>query len=360
MKLSKIALASASALLLTTALSNAQTTVGGNMRIGLKATSSDFSKGSDRMFTKETQINVAGKGKLNVGGLEYAAGFALEMDGTDNSGSAGMHYENNHINIINASSGTTLHFGADHLKPTDVQLSDIVAGAIRSDHVARGAASTSAGVPVYATSTSTIAGKGESEAYGIGLIQNVAKLGQIRAMYSPDPSGSVSAGDDAGTAINATSTGNAIKSIAFQGSLGVPGLTVLYGKLDQDNETPSVMGLDIDTYGVRYTMGQFTAAFQKADGRVHSTGMKADSKEYGLAYAATKDLTIGVVQIKTKLSDTITSGFSAAANEKITGINIGYSLGPVALQVLASKIDDAAGVSAQDGKAVHVTLGTTF
>ena len=358
MKLSKIALASATALLLTTALSNAQTTVGGNMRVGLKATSSDFGKGSNSLMTKETQINIANKGKLNVGGLDYAAGFSLEMDGTDNSGGAGMHYENNHINIINASSGTTLHFGSDHVKPTDVQLSDIVLGAVRTDHVARGAASTSAGVAVYATSHSTIAGKGEQEAFGIGLIQDVAKLGQIRAIYSPDPSGTASAQDDIGSAINGVGT-NAIKSYAFSGSLGVPGLTALYGKLDQaDNGTEK--GLDIDTYGAKYTMGQFTAAYQKADGTVNTTGMKADSKEYGLAYAATKDLTIGVAQMKTKLSGSATSGFGFLTNEKITGINIGYSLGPVALQVLASKVDDAAGVAGQDGKAVHLSLGTTF
>ena len=144
MKLSKIALASATALLLTTALSNAQTTVGGNMRVGLKATSSDFGKGSNSLMTKETQINIANKGKLNVGGLDYAAGFSLELDGSDATVGGGTHYENNYINIINASSGTTLHFGSDHVKPTDVQLSDIVLGAVRTDHVARGAASTSA------------------------------------------------------------------------------------------------------------------------------------------------------------------------------------------------------------------------
>ena len=358
MKLSKIALASATALLLTTALSNAQTTVGGNMRVGLKATSSEFGKGSNSLMTKETQINIANKGKLNVGGLDYAAGFSLEMDGSDNSGGAGMHYENNYINIINASSGTTLHFGSDHVKPTDVQLSDIVLGAVRIDHVARGAASNSSGVAVYATSHSTISGKGEQEAFGIGLIQDVGKIGQIRAIYSPDPSSSASAQDDVGSIINGVK-GNAIKSYAFSGSLGVPGLTVLYGKLDQaDNGAEK--GFEIDTYGAKYTMGQFTAAYQKADGRVHTTGMKADSKEYGLAYAATKDLTIGVAQIKTKVSDTMTTGFSTVGNEKITGINIGYSLGPVALQVLASKIDDAQGVVGQDGKAVHLSLGTTF
>ena len=357
MKLSKIALASASALLLTTALSNAQTTVGGNMRVGLKATASDFSKGSNSLMTKETQINIANKGKLNVGGLDYAAGFSVEFDGSDST-VPGPTYENNYINIINASSGTTLHFGSDHVKPTDVQLSDIILGAVRTDHVARGAASTSAGVAVYATSHSLIAGKGEQEAFGIGLIQDVGKIGQIRAIYSPDPSGTLSAQDDVGSVINGT-TGNSIKSYAFSGSLGVPGLTVLYGKLDQADNIGE-KGFEFDTYGAKYTMGQFTAAYQKADGTVNTTGMKADSKEYGLAYAATKDLTIGVAQIKTKLSGAATADFGFLTNEKITGINIGYSLGPVALQVLASKIDDAAGIAGQDGKAVHLSLGTTF
>ena len=358
MKLSKIALASASALLLTTALSNAQTTVGGNMRVGLKATASDFNKGSNSLMTKETQINIANKGKLNVGGLDYAAGFSFEMDGTDGAGKGGMNYENNYINIINASSGTTLHFGSDHIKPTDVQLSDIVLGAVRTDHVARGAASTSAGVAVYATSHSQISGKGEQEAFGIGLIQDVGKMGQIRAIYSPDPDSHASAQDDVGSTINGVK-GNAIKSYAFSGSLGVPGLTVLYGKLDQADNIGE-KGFEFDTYGAKYTMGQFTAAYQKADGTVNSTGMKADSKEYGLAYAATKDLTIGVAQIKTKLSGVATADFGFLANEKITGINIGYSLGPVALQVLASKIDDSQGIVGQDGKAVHLSLGTTF
>ena len=110
MKLSKIALASATALLLTTALSNAQTTVGGNMRVGLKAVSSDLGAGlgSNSRMVKETQINIANKGKLNVGGLEYAAGFSIELDGSDLNQPAAAtasafgkaHYENNYIDII--------------------------------------------------------------------------------------------------------------------------------------------------------------------------------------------------------------------------------------------------------------------
>ena len=60
------------------------------------------------------------------------------------------------------------------------------------------------------------------------------------------------------------------------------------------------------------------------------------------------------------IKTTAESGMSGTVEEEIKGINIGYSLGPVSLQVVAGSIDNAAGVTGQDGKALHMTLGTTF
>lgn len=353
MKITKIAFATASALLLSTAISSAQTTIGGNMRIGFKATSADTAAGlgSNSMFTKETQINVANKGNLNIGGLSYAAGFSLEYDG-DEAGAAGNHYEGNYINLINASSGTTLHFGADVLKPTDVQLSDIVGGAISIEHIGVNAANTTAGVAVKETNYGQISGNGKNESFGVGIIQNVGTFGTVRAIYIPDTTQAL---NDTGTSVPAGATSNSHKAYSFNGSLGVPGLTVLYGKVDQ-SDTGTTKGVDVDTYGIKYSVGQFTAAYQKADGQASSTVKISDNKQYGLAYAATKDLTIGLAMIKT----TAESGMSGTVEEKIKGINIGYSLGPVSLQVVAGSIDNAAGVSGQDGKALHMQLGTTF
>ena len=353
MKITKIAFATASALLLSTAISSAQTTVGGNMRIGIKATSADTTGGigSNTMFTKETQINVANKGNLNIGGLSYAAGFSLEYDG-DEAGAIGNHYEGNYINLINASSGTTLHFGADVLKPTDYQLSDIVAGPISIEHIGVNAANTTAGVAVKETNYAQISGNGKNESFGVGIIQNVGTMGTVRAIYIPDTTQALS---DTGSSTPAGATSNSHKAYSFAGSLGVPGLTVLYGKVDQSDSGTS-KGVDVDTYGIKYTVGQFTAAYQKADGQATSTIKISDNKQYGLAYAATKDLTIGLAMIKTKAE----SGMSGTAEEEIKGINIGYSLGPVSLQVVAGSIDNAAGVTGQDGKALHMTLGTTF
>jgi len=353
MKKSKIAFAAASALLLTTALSNAQTTIGGNMRVGIKASSSDAARGigSGSMFTKETQINVANKGKLNIGGLEYAAGFSLEYDGTDTSG-AGPHYENNYIDIINPSTKTTLSFGADHIAPSDVQLSNIVGAWAGAHHVAAGAASTSSGAGVTATIYSLIAPKGAQEGFGVGLVQEVGTFGTVRYIYQPDSSGTASALGDIGGSVTSGSSTNSLYDISFRGSLGVTGLEVLYSQNKQDGQGTD-KDIKFDSQGIKYTFGQFTGAFQRADGTINTNGTTVKSKEYGLAYAVTKDLTLGLTQIKSKQSN-------LAPDEKIKGITIGYSLGPVALGIIAADIDDAAGVAGQDGKSIHLSLGATF
>ena len=61
--------------------------------------------------------------------------------------------------------------------------------------------------------------------------------------------------------------------------------------------------------------------------------------------------------IKTNDSD---SANAANVDEKIKGINIGYSLGPILLQTVAGKIENANNVNNQDGKAIQLTLGATF
>jgi hypothetical protein len=57
----------------------AQTTITGELRINLKSVAQDAATGtvttSGRGFGTEQQINFANKGKLNVGGLDYAAVF---------------------------------------------------------------------------------------------------------------------------------------------------------------------------------------------------------------------------------------------------------------------------------------------
>ena len=361
MKNTKIALATASALLITTAFSNAQTTVGGNMRIGLKGVSSENAIGSNTRMVKETQINIANKGKLNVGGLEYAAGFSIELDGNDlnQTASAALasgkaHYENNYIDIINPSTKTTFTFSADHLKPSDVQLSDIVGGPARVDHVMNHTASV-AGASKASKYTDKMDDKGANEGFGIGFIQDLG-VGKLNFIYQPDASENFSALADTGGSMTdaLSSTTNSMYDISFRGDLGVKGLDLLISRNKQDG-TGSARDIKFHSEGVKYTMGAITGAYQQSKGEYSTTaGENAKSKEYGLAYTVTPTLSVGAVMIKTK------DDSAAGIEEKITGLTVGYNLGPVFLSTVVGKIDDAGNTAGADAKAIQVSLGTTF
>ena len=384
MKNTKIAFATVSALLITTAFSNAQTTVGGNMRIGIKGSNSDNSLGSNSRMVKETQINIANKGKLNIGGLEYAAGFSVEFDGNDLNRAQGSsttvctaqnttvtncttgsvvngsavsfgkaHYENNYIDIINPSTKTTLTFSADHLKPSDVQLSDIVGGPARVDHVMSHTATSVAGVSKVSKYTDKMDDKGSVEGFGIGLIQDLG-IGKLNFIYQPDVSENFSAlADTGGSMTDAfSSTSNSFKDMSFRGDLGVKGLDVLVSRNVQEG-TGSAKDIKFHSEGVRYTMGAITGAYQQSKGD-YSTTATAKSKEYGLAYTVTPTLSVGAVLIKTK------DNSAAGVEEKITGLSVGYNLGPVFLSTVVGKIDDAGNTAGLDAKAIQISLGTTF
>ena len=112
----KLMLTSALAGLALTASAIAQTTISGEIRVSHKAVGSEVSSGttinSNRGFGTEQQINFANKGKLNVGGLDYAAGFSIENDGVQ---VINQFNENTFIDLTNESSGPTLSFSVDHI-----------------------------------------------------------------------------------------------------------------------------------------------------------------------------------------------------------------------------------------------------
>jgi hypothetical protein len=349
MNKSKIAFAAATALLLTSAYSHAQTTVGGNMRVGLKGTKAENNAiGSGTLFTKETQINIANKGSLNIAGVTYAAGFSIENDGGD-TGATGTHFENNYIDIINASSGTTVTFSSDHLKPSDVEFHDIIAGPQNLGHATAFAASVS-GVGSDTFYNRDIAGKGKKEGFGAGIMQDIGTFGKFNFIYQPDTA--VALGDTGAGKMDAGSTSNSFYDTSFRGSLGVKGLDIVLGMNKQEG-TGTEKDVKFDTQGIKYTLNQFTVGLQRADGTYNTTGSTMKSKELGLAYAVTKDLSLGYSMIKVDESTT-------APNEKSQGITVGYSLGPVSVTAIAAKVDNALGVAASDGKSFIVNLGTTF
>jgi hypothetical protein len=88
-------------------------------------------------------------------------------------------------------------------------------------------------------------------------------------------------------------------------------------------------------------MNLVAGAALNPNGESSTRGIERNTKRIGVTYAATKDLTIGLVQTKTDNSGSATS--TENETEKVQAIQLGYSLGPVALALTHAKFDDLAG-----------------
>ena len=335
-----------SALLLSTALVSAQTTVSGNVDIGYKALRTNNTKAqSYGVMTKETQINLQTKGAA-ASGWNYAAGFSIENDGTD-TGAIGTHTENTYIDLINGN--TTISFSADHLPNGNYSITNIVGGVADIDDIAGGIAGQT---PVM------LAGHGAAAAFGLGLIQD---FGVAKASFFYAPSGTNTPGDNDGKTTLSTGTGalNSFKEITVRGNFGVKALDagVVYNWTESDEQTAGATN-DITNYlvSLKYTFANgFALAGELAESETKA-GLNTKTKAIGIGYAVNKDVTIGYQMAKTDLST------AATPTEKIQGINIGYNLGPVALTAVLVDADNigATTTTGRDGRAAHIGASVKF
>jgi hypothetical protein len=343
--IAKIALVG-SALLISTSLTSAQTTVTGNIDIGLKALSTDTNKAqSTRSMTKESQINLQTKGSL-PNGMSYAAGMSVEYDGQD-VGAIGSHTENNYIDII--SGGTTISFSADHMPNGNYSITNIVGGVADIDDVAQGIA---AQTPVMLST------HGASASFGIGIIQD---FGVAKASYFYAPSGTNSPAANDGSGVTSALSGvlNSFHEVTVRGNFGVTGLDagLVINAIDSD-ETTAGANNDVQNYlvSLKYTLPNGLAAAVEQSENETKAGVNTKTRALGLGYAVSKDVTVGYQIAKTDLST------AATPTEKIQGINIGYNLGPVAITGVFVKADDvgATVTTGRNGKAAHVGASVKF
>jgi len=371
-------------LLITTALAGsliagsalAQTTITGSLDLTYNAVSKDLiatgaRADSTRGVGRESQINIQNKGKLNVGGLDYAAGFALEFDGTGtgspdvnaNDTAKSIHNENVFIDII--SGNTTFTIGHGHNgRGYAGAASEIVNITEQTD----GAGS----------STTFVIGGRKSESAGLGIMQNIPGTGiRASAFYAPR-SGDTGVGDMNAQSANVSTNSSYEVGINGTDTFGVKGLTVVAFKNKADKSQSGFVG-DVEgtTYGVGYNFGQFAvgidrlidknnnlvaAAANNALGEQATTGIERDTQKIGVTFAATKDLTIGLVQTKTDHSGSATASLNGT--EKVQALQVGYSLGPVALSLTHAKFDDLAGrtgtVANDNGTLSVARLSTRF
>jgi hypothetical protein len=350
----------------------AQTTVSGNIAMGYMATSTDNTNknGSWSGVTKETQINIGTKGKLN-NGMDYAAGFSIEMDGPDASGTD-MFAEGNYIELI--SGATTLMLGADRINNPDRHPTNAVGiGYIGQDGLGQGGASTDVGgrsvYPLHGSIYSF---------FGAGLVQKVGN-GNLSVYYVPQTNSTTVLNDigNGASAAGAMSTpaldsGDAFE-IGYNGDLGVKGLTAqaFYTKGDK-RASKNTADADIKStnLALSYTVGQITLSGQHVRTEGLQNGHTATAsafatngglaeeltgKSIGLAYAASKELTFGLTYAKAD-----SNAAASTETEKTIIASVGYSLGPVGIKAQYAGVTDYSGVADNDGKSAKILMFTSF
>ena len=335
----------------------AQTSITGDLAIAYKAQSYDLTGGlaSKRGFGRETQVNVANKGKLS-NGMNYAAGFSLEFDGnartsTNNqqtmtqTEAASISNENLFIDV-EITPGTTITVGADHIQNitrTVPQVLDIL------DHVAAGLGS---------NAVNTV-GANPKENMGIGIVQVIPGSG-LTASYNYTPNGG-----DYGLTDQAADAPANFRNSAYEygivgaDTFGVKGLGLAYFKNKEGKMfTEGTSGLEGTMYQASYSAQGVTGGYSiHKQNRTSATGtadQELKMQTIALTYAATKDITLGLTQLKTS------SEATGAIDEKIRALQIGYNLGPVSLIVSASKAKDISHTTGNDADELGVRLSTKF
>jgi len=334
----------------------AQTTITGEMRINFKGVSQDIATGttpnSGNGFGTEQQINFANKGKLNVGGLDYAAGFSIENDGAQ---VGTLFNENMYIDITNASSGTTLSFSQDHIQRSDSDRSAAVMFGFSPNDFSSGGNS--------GTFFDQTAGVGTGASQSVAILQKVGNFGTVSYNYAPTTTNQVTTTTTSGVGSSESFTETDEESsyeIGFTGSLGVTGLDVAAFKAKQK----AVLGTagianavkpESDHFGIRYTTGAISVGVAQKKYNQDAAAIKIETKEkhYGAAYAVDKNLSLSIVHAVGERTNVLNK-------QKTTGLQMGYNLGPVALTAGVAKTDDLAGVTGADQKQFMTRLIGAF
>ena len=374
-------LTTAIASVLTTA-AIAQTSITGELRINYKDVSAakglvgtaSGTKDTSYGFGAEQQINIQTKGKLNLGGLDYAAGFSIENDG-EQTGT--LFNENVYMDFTNASSGTTISFGRDHIQRSDSDFSATNLVGFSPNELTQTTNATNGG-----TWFAQNLGPATSQQYGIALLQNTP-IGRFSYNFVPNnaaPSAGtvsntqvVSGSTVAGTGVpvndaNAVGTAGSeavnpnttsAYEYGFVGNLTVNGLQVHYFKSKNDDLANTWAALAVSAeaknYGVRYNFGQFSlGANKKVYNPEAATLIETTETAYSAAYAINKDLSIGIIKAEADRNT------AATADQTVKGINLGYNLGPVALAAGYAKTKDAVGVAGADNDVFMIRLLGAF
>ena len=328
-------------------VSLAQTTITGSLDLTLRNTKHEVDAGakSESTMGRETQLNIANKGKLN-NGMDYAAGFSLEFDGRQAGGTADSSISNEGVYLNLISGGTTFHVGVDWIQNSRQDMINSVGDII--DEVG---ASTVSGIKL-----NYVGGGTPKESIGAGLVQNFGNGVTASAFYAPNDT-NTGTGNNGAATLSETGT-NASYEVGIRG-VNVSNSGISFD-LWRNNFTKATPATSRDAQGtamaINYNTGPFGLGVADQKTETTTSGADLKSRFYTASYAVDKNLTASLVYVKT--DDTLST---STADEKIKSLMLGYNFGPVGLLVTASRIENIGAVAAnKDVDALGISLNTKF
>ena len=343
--------------LIASGSSFAQTSVSGNLSLNYKAQAHKATTAtakSERFFGRETQLNIANKGKLN-NGLDYAMGFSLEFDGDMTTDSRDSSISNENIYIDFISGDTTVTVGVDHIQnvtqtvlPVIYNTYDILAG-------------------MGATATNAV-GAGTKESIGAGIIQKIPSAGlTLSALWVPQ-SGFTGTGNDTVNKSDAITTSpsatdrNSSYEIGVRGAdtFGVKGLAVSAFLNNEKGSTPGTLSTNNDVtgyhLGASYGIGAIRVGVETNSNQAN-TGHANTVQTIAATYAVSPNATLGLWKSDSKIG---LKSSTVKVDEKAMGFGLGYNFGPLAVMVDHTRLNDQDGVSGTDVRETSLKFLAAF
>jgi outer membrane protein OmpU len=289
------------------------------------------------------EMSVSGSASLNYSGLStssdanpYSMGDSLTFTGSgdlengmdvtvkyeiDNAGGGHPIYDDYSLTLGLGDGNGSLTFSGDSVNAGGVDtVKDIVPTAY---------------TPVYENTDSTDNGlaitSGRNTTGMWGYSNTIAGLG-VSIGYNPKNS---TAHQDAETSIGLTYD-------------VMDGLTVVAGRMDDDGVAEN------DTVGLKYTMGNVTAAYQITNVNYDATGTAdQDAAHYGISLAVNENLSISAGRQVVEID-------GAADDETNTGFNASYTMGSITIAGGYNDVNSIGGASGSDAEVSMLNVVFAF
>ena len=312
-------------LLLTTAIASvafagsafSETKIGGNLEQTFVATS-ETGQDSTRSFGAEHNISLSASKDLD-NGMTAKYGTVLE------DGVADTHY------LTVGTDTVTFSVARDNGNNLSSSAIPYIGDAFTSF----------SGLDTNISSSNTVSGSNYHDKEHARIDAKVMG-GTVTLGYAPDM------GTDRPSDSSSAENGNSATGIIYKGSLGVDGLSVLAGRESADGE-----GTTVDTtntqFGAAYNFGQFTLGVERQKHEQPSSTvtqkLEHETTTIGATMSVNDNMTVGLYQIETEETD---NGTTAALDEEVKMVQIGYNLGGLGLSISFADVENVSNAAGDE------------